>query len=191
MTYRLHGGDVRADAARNNEKILKHAREAVAAGETGLTLNALARRAGVGVGTVYRLFPTQRAMLEAVVEDAVADLNRLAVEAQREPDPERALGDFLESVLAAALAYPGLFNVLITVGDERDSLRLAKADLVEATSRLLARTHPQPPLTGENLLKLLCGLMHAISQHPPDQRPAATDAYLRLLRTGLTSATTT
>jgi AcrR family transcriptional regulator len=182
---------VRADAARNNEKILTHAREAVAAGETDLTLNALARRAGVGVGTVYRLFPTQRAMLEAVVEDAVADLNRLAVAAHREPDPERALGDFLESVLAAALAYPGLFNVLITVGDERDSLRLAKADLVEATSRLLARAHPQPPLTGENLLKLLCGLMHAISQHPPDQRPAATDAYLRLLRTGLASATTT
>jgi AcrR family transcriptional regulator len=180
---------MRADAARNNQKIFETASQAIAAGETDLTLNALARRAGVGVGTVYRLFPTQRAMLEAVVEDAVADLNRLGAEAMREPDTRRALDGFLKSALSEALARPGLFNVLITAGDERDSLRQAKAELVETTSRLLGHAQPNSPLTGENMLKLLCGLIHAINEHPVDRRPAAVEGYLQLLSNGLTSTT--
>jgi AcrR family transcriptional regulator len=180
---------MRADAARNQDKIFDAARRAISAGETGLTLNALARLAGVGVGTVYRLFPTQRAMLEAVVEDAVADLNDLVAEAERDPDPRRALDRFLRSALTAALAQPGLFDVLITLDDERESLRQAKATLAEATSRLLGRGHPEPPLTGENMMKLLCGLIHAINEHPADRRAAAIDAYLRLLRNGLMPGT--
>lgn len=176
---------MRADAARNRERIFDEAHRAVAAGETTLTLNELARRSGVGVGTVYRLFPTQRAMLEAVVEDSVRDLLALVTEAEREPEPLGALVEFIRSALAAALARPGLFNVLITVTDETESLRAAKVELAVTTSRLLARAQPAPTLTGENLLKLLCGLIHAISEHPAEQQAAATDAYLGLLRTGL------
>ncbi|AOS64514.1 TetR/AcrR family transcriptional regulator [Actinoalloteichus hymeniacidonis] len=178
---------MRADAARNQRKIFDAAKAAVAQGDTGLTLNALARLAGVGVGTVYGLFPTQRAMLEAVVEDAVIELNRMAAEAEREPNAQHALGRFLDAALATALAQPGLFEVLITVGDERESLREAKIELVQAISRLLARAQPNPLLTGENLLKLLCGLIHAVNEHPAERRAAAADAYLSLLRTGLTT----
>ena len=176
---------MRADVARNNQKIFEKAREAVAAGETDLKLNELARRSGVGVGTVYRLYPTPRAMLEAVVEEAVTDLNRVAAEAALDPDPRHALGEFLRAALTAALEQPGLFDVLITVEDERESLRQAKGELVATTERLLERARTEPPLTGENLLKLLCGLIHAISEHPADRRQAAADAYLRLLQNGL------
>ncbi len=182
---------MRADVARNNRKIFEKAREAVAAGEVELKLNELARRAGVGVGTVYRLFPTPRAMLEAVVEEAVTGLGQLAIEAEGKPDPRLALHDFLRGALTTALDQPGLFMVLISVDDERESLREAKGALVTATSRLLGRVHPQPPLTGENLLKLLCGLIHAVSEHPADQRPAATEAYLTLLQNGLVTGHTT
>ena len=56
---------MRSDAARNRQRIFDEARGAVIGGETALTLNELARRAGVGVGTVYRVFPTQRAMRES------------------------------------------------------------------------------------------------------------------------------
>ncbi|MEU3579035.1 TetR/AcrR family transcriptional regulator [Streptomyces globisporus] len=70
---------------------------AVADGETGLTLNELARRAGVGVGTVYRVFPTQRAMLESVLEEAVRQLADAAEEAHGRPDPASALVDFLRT----------------------------------------------------------------------------------------------
>ncbi|MCK1814367.1 TetR family transcriptional regulator [Streptomyces carpaticus] len=178
---------MRADAARNRQRIHDAARQAIAAGDTTLTLNELARRAEVGVGTVYRVFPTQRAMLEAVLEDSARDLIRLADAAERESDPHRALEEFLRTALAAALEQPGLFNVLITVTDETDALRRAKAELVTRASQFLGRLHPAPALTGENLLKLFCGLIHAISEHPEDRRPAATDAYLQLLRAGLTA----
>ncbi|MFD7511485.1 TetR/AcrR family transcriptional regulator [Streptomyces sp. NPDC059853] len=176
---------MRADAARNRERIFDEARRAIAAGDTALTLNELARRSGVGVGTVYRVFPTQRAMLEAVLESSARDLIQLADAAEREDDPHRALEEFLRTALAAALAQPGLFTVLITVTDETDDLRRAKAELVTRVSRLLGRLRPAPALTGENLLKLFCGLIHAISEHPEERRAAATDAYLRLLRAGL------
>ncbi|MBK3604867.1 TetR family transcriptional regulator [Streptomyces sp. MBT54] len=152
---------MRADAVRNREKVFGEARRAVADGETGLTLNELARRAGVGVGTVYRVFPTQRAMLESVLEEAVRQLTDAAEEAHGRPDPASALVDFLRTALAAA------------------------GELVAAVSGLLGLVRPALALTGENLLKLLCGLVHAVGEHPVERRGAAAEAYLALLRGGL------
>ncbi|MFJ6512452.1 TetR/AcrR family transcriptional regulator [Streptomyces sp. NPDC091406] len=176
---------MRADAVRNREKVFDEARRAVADGETGLTLNELARRAGVGVGTVYRVFPTQRAMLESVLEGAVRELIGAAEEAEGRADPGSALVDFLRAALAAALAQPGLIDVLISGSDETESLRRSKGELVGAVSRLLGLVRPAPALTGENLLKLLCGLVHAVGEHPAERRGAAADNYLALLRAGL------
>uniref|UniRef100_A0AAU3GTJ3 TetR/AcrR family transcriptional regulator n=1 Tax=Streptomyces sp. NBC_01401 TaxID=2903854 RepID=A0AAU3GTJ3_9ACTN len=176
---------MRSDAARNRQRIFDEARGAVVGGEMALTLNELARRAGVGVGTVYRVFPTQRAMLESVLEEAVRELIDAAAAAGGHPDPAKALVDFLRRALLTALAQPGLTDVLITGSDETDSLHQAKGELVEVTSHLLARIHPAPALTGENLLKLLCGLIHAVSEHPAERQSAAIDNYLDILRAGL------
>ncbi|MGN2638666.1 TetR/AcrR family transcriptional regulator [Nocardia takedensis] len=66
----------RADAQRNRDKLLESARDAFAAGEGNLSMDALARRAGVGIGTLYRHFPTRQALVEAVYRaelDAVID----------------------------------------------------------------------------------------------------------------------
>ncbi|MBZ6107741.1 MULTISPECIES: TetR/AcrR family transcriptional regulator [Streptomyces] len=176
---------MRSDAARNRQRIFDEARGAVIGGEIALTLNELARRAGVGVGTVYRVFPTQRAMLESVLEEAVRELVDAAAAAGGHPDPAKALVDFLRTALLTALAQPGLTDVLITGSDETDSLHRAKGELVEVTSHLLARIRPAPALTGENLLKLLCGLIHAVSEHPAERQGDAIDNYLDILRAGI------
>ncbi|MFC4562279.1 TetR/AcrR family transcriptional regulator [Nocardiopsis mangrovi] len=176
---------MRADAVRNRQRIFEEARQAVAAGETGLTLNELARRVGVGVGTVYRVFPTQRAMLEAVLEEAVRELVGLAAPAARGADAGESLIGFLSSALRIALERPGLFEVLISGDDETPTLAQAKTELVAAVTGLLEQADPEPALTGENLLKLLCGLIHAISEHPADRQGAAIEAYVRMLRAGL------
>lgn len=63
---------LRADAARNREKLLAAAREAFTADGAGASLEDIARRAGVGIGTLYRNFPTRQALLEAVYVDEVA-----------------------------------------------------------------------------------------------------------------------
>lgn len=63
---------LRADAARNREKLLAAAREAFTADGAEASLEDIARRAGVGIGTLYRNFPTRQALLEAVYVDEVA-----------------------------------------------------------------------------------------------------------------------
>lgn len=64
----------RADARRNRAKLIETARDAFAEGEGDVTLDALARRAGVGIGTLYRNFPTRQALVEAVYRSELADV---------------------------------------------------------------------------------------------------------------------
>jgi AcrR family transcriptional regulator len=65
---------VRADAERNRRRILDAARDVFASDGLGVGVDAIARAAGVGVGTLYRRFPTKEELLRAVVEDGVEDL---------------------------------------------------------------------------------------------------------------------
>src|SRR6201996_4624509 len=65
----------RADARRNYDKVVAAAREAFAEGGTATSLEEIARRAGVGIGTLYRNFPNRQALLEAVYVDEVDKLN--------------------------------------------------------------------------------------------------------------------
>lgn len=182
---------MRADATRNRQRIFNEARKAVGAGETDLTLNELARRAGVGVGTVYRLFPTQRAMLEGVVQDGLQAVTAMAQQALEQPDAVQAFTTFLRDALTTALQRPGLFTVLITANNEiADTLR-TKAELAQAVASLLNRTHQEPQqtpaMTAEYLLKLLCGLMHALSELPEDSRAEAAEVYVDLVVRGIYS----
>ncbi len=64
----------RSDAARNRALVLRIAREQLATGDESLPFNTLARLAGVGVGTVYRHFPTRHALLEALSAERLHDL---------------------------------------------------------------------------------------------------------------------
>jgi len=102
----------RADAVRNRARVLAAASEAFAADGLAVPLDEIARRAGVGAGTVYRHFPTKEALFEAVITDRLA-----------------ALADDAEARLASAEdpgeAFFGFFYGTIYTG-------LAKADLAEA-----------------------------------------------------------
>src|SRR5947209_9193685 len=68
----------RADARRNYEKVLAAAREAFAEGGEATSLEEIARRAGVGIGTLYRHFPSRQALLEALYVNEVLELSRSA-----------------------------------------------------------------------------------------------------------------
>ena len=70
----------RADARRNYDKVVAAAREAFAERGTATSLEEIARRAGVGIGTLYRNFPNRQALLEAIYVDEVESLSRTAAE---------------------------------------------------------------------------------------------------------------
>src|SRR5262245_52777392 len=90
----------RADARRNYEKILAAAREAFAEGGESTALEEIARRAGVGIGTLYRHFPNRQALVEALYVDEVEEVCRLAVEQPADADPWEALNAWFERFIA-------------------------------------------------------------------------------------------
>lgn len=84
----------RADAQRNHDKVVQAAREAFAETDTSTSLEDIARRAGVGIGTLYRHFPNRQSLLEAVYLGEVQDLARSAEDFSALP-PWEALAGWL------------------------------------------------------------------------------------------------
>src|ERR1700728_3738805 len=87
---------LRADARRNRDRVLDAARAAFGAEGSDASLDEIARRAGVGAGTVYRHFPTKEALFEAVVIDRMGELIQEAQALLVDPDPGRAFASFVE-----------------------------------------------------------------------------------------------
>src|SRR3984893_17197263 len=87
----------RADAVRNRERVLEAAKAVFSAGGADASLEAVARRAGVGIGTLYRHFPTREALFEAVYRREVQQLGELAEQLKGEAAPVDALRRWLRS----------------------------------------------------------------------------------------------
>src|SRR5919199_2999337 len=86
---------LRADAARNRDRVLRAARDAFAESGLEVGVEEIARRAGVGKGTLYRRFPTKEALVNAIFEDRLDELEALAARAEREGDAWAAFARFM------------------------------------------------------------------------------------------------
>src|ERR1700736_3154233 len=87
----------RTDAVRNRERVLEAANAVFSAGGADASLEAVARHAGVGIGTLYRHFPTREALFEAVYRREVEQLRELADDLSGEREPVEALRRWLRS----------------------------------------------------------------------------------------------
>lgn len=101
---------LRADAARNRDRVLQVAYETFAAEGLGVPVDEIARRAGVGAGTIYRHFPTKEALYAAVVEHRIRDMADRGRQLLQSADPGEALFAFLR---AMALEWGASDQVLI------------------------------------------------------------------------------
>ena len=99
---------LRRDAEANRRRILAAAAEAFADQGLDVPVDEIARRAGVGMGTLYRRFPTKAALVEAIFEEHLDRLAALAEEALREEDAWRGLAGFLERTVALQAENRGL-----------------------------------------------------------------------------------
>src|SRR5256885_13044970 len=104
---------MRADARRNYDRLLDAAKAAFAEHGTDAPLDDIAKRAGVGSGTLYRHFPTRLDLIEAVFVQRIDNLVVRAAELAEGPDPEEALLTFLRIVLDHSNSYRGLASVLM------------------------------------------------------------------------------
>jgi AcrR family transcriptional regulator len=114
---------LRADAARNRARVLETAYETFAAEGLSVPIDEIARRAGVGAGTVYRHFPTKEDLFRAVVDSRI---RRIITEGRAlldQPGPGEALFAFLRSmVLDWGATDQGLVDALAGLGIDVDSV---------------------------------------------------------------------
>ena len=119
---------MRADAQRNYDRLLSAAVAAFTEhGADDVSLEEIARRAGVGIGTLYRHFPTRQALLESVYRDQVEGVRRRAVELLESDAPGEALADWLRALATFSATKRNLTSALLaTMGKDSNCCRPAR-----------------------------------------------------------------
>lgn len=160
---------MRADAVKNRRRILDAA-EAVFADEgLSVPIDVVAERAGVGVGTLYRHFPTKEALFEAIVITRLQELVESADEASGADDPGEALFSFLRMFGAQASAKHDVIDALAVAGiDVKSRCATMFEDLQAAIRRLLDRAAAsgavRDDVTTAEVIGLVVGACHAAEQ---------------------------
>ena len=156
---------MRADARRNRSLILAAAEEAFAEEGLGVPVDEIARRAGVGTGTLYRHFPTKEALFQAVVLEHMAEV---AAEARRRADseqPGQALFDFLAYLAVEGAAKRNLVDALLGAGiDVKSGAPESKAAIESAFQVLLDRAQEAGQIRADVTLTDLFGLVMGTCQ---------------------------
>ena len=179
---------LRADARRNHERLLTAARATFDERGADACLDDIARRAGVGIGTLYRHFPTRRDLLAAVLND---DIEALCVEAERlltSPTSGDALISWLRAVVTHAAASRGLAaNLFCAPPDDQFTSVPACIQMRSAGAQLLARAQAagdvRPDIDSSDLFTLVNGIAWATEQASGDRETA--DRLLSLMLDGL------
>ncbi|MFF8900093.1 TetR/AcrR family transcriptional regulator [Streptomyces lydicus] len=183
---------MRADARRNYERLLTEARTAFTEHGTDTSLEDIARRAGVGIGTLYRHFPNRTALMGAVFQGEVDALLSYARELADAPQPCTALVDWLRAIITHASTYRGLSRALMTASaDETSGMARCSVPMREAGGALLARAQQagavRPDVNITDLMQLTNGIALAVEESPDD--PGLADRLLTLTLSGLKAGT--
>jgi AcrR family transcriptional regulator len=183
------GPPKRADARRNYDRLLAAATAAFAEhGADDVSLEEIARRAGVGIGTLYRHFPARQALLEAVYQDQVDGLDALAAKLLTAESPGAALGEWLRAFVAFGRTKRSLSSALVsTLGRDAEFLSACSRILRNRTEELLRRAQEAGEARQEvqagDIMRLTHGLIMATDAGQTD--PGQTDRLIALVISGL------
>jgi len=131
---------MRADARKNYDQLLAVAGAVVAEQGADASLRDIARRAGVGLGTLYRHFPTREALLETLLRAGFDELTARAGELETSSTPEDALVSWLRDFVACAHNSRGVAALLVAaIADPESALHASCVTMRAAGARLLAR----------------------------------------------------
>lgn len=180
----------RADRARNHARLLAAASVLVARDGAEVSLEEIARQAGVGSATVHRHFPSRGALLEEVFIDGIERLAQRATELASQ-DPPTALFAWLEELIAYAASTRGLSQSLAATQEDPTVIagRTCRGKIRQAATELTALAVTagvlRPSVSPDDVLKIAYG----ISLVTPGDPPAA-QRLLRIAVDGLTESTT-
>jgi AcrR family transcriptional regulator len=176
---------LRADARRNRERVLSAARKAFAADGLDAQMEEIARLAKVGVGTVYRHFPTKEALLEALWADKMERIIELTNEALENPDPWGGVVEMFERGTAMQAEDLGWCEAVGAARPGGLNSASAPPELLEANTKLLDRAKRAGALRKDfdfdDVSRVFCAMAGVISAQGPDAR----EPFLRVILDGL------
>ncbi len=188
------GGGRRADALRNRQLALEATTALLAEPGTAPTVEAIAKRAGLGVGTVVRAFGGKDALLDAAVAGLLKPLVQRGRELLQQCTPENAAENAAENALRTFLAELIAFqSAHHPIRDQLDGLDVPattalRAELVTVAGEMITRAHAAGAIRDDLDLTLTTSVIgetaYAIARIRPGSR-ALTDAYLTVLLDGL------
>jgi AcrR family transcriptional regulator len=179
---------MRADAQRNYTRLLEAASSAfVEHGADDVSLEEIARRAGVGIGTLYRHFPTRQALLEAVYTGQVESLSARAEELLHAESPGDALAEWLRAMVKFSSTKKSMTSALLTtLGTDSELLSSCAKQIKGAAESLLARAQQAGVVRQDVQAGDVMRLVHAVNiatEKAPD--PGQADRMLALVLDGL------
>jgi AcrR family transcriptional regulator len=182
---------MRADAERNRARVLDAAEEVFEEKGTSASTEEIADRAGVGIGTVFRHFPTKDALLQAILLDRVERLGKLAASLTGSADPSGAFFGFFRRIVLESRTKKTYVDAL-AAGASETSLApsLAGQKAIQALTELLSEAQRaggvRSDIDANQLVAVIAGASRAI-EHAQDD-PQATERILNVFLDGLTDA---
>lgn len=179
---------LRRDAQRNRERILLAAHDVFAARGFAATLDDVAHHAGVGVGTVYRRFPTKEALVEALFADRLEDLVSLAEDALALPSGWDGMTMLLRRSIEMHAVDRGLRDAALCVGIDKTHFAEVGELLLPLIRELFDRAHAEGSLradVGVNDLPIIMATVTDLARHTRGSRPDIYRRFLELVIDGL------
>jgi AcrR family transcriptional regulator len=179
---------LRRDAELNRQRIIAAAQ--VVFGERGLeaTLDDIAHHAGLGVGTVYRRFPSKEHLVEALFVKKFEEISELAEQALAEPDAWEGLTEFAWKSAELHAADRGLHELMLSNTFGQDKVAQAREKILPICTRLVERAQASGQLRADvrptdfPLLQVMIG---SVTDYTHDVQPGVWRRYLGLLLDGL------
>jgi len=178
----------RSDRERNRVRLLAAAAGAFREQGPDVSMRAVARRAGVGIATAYRHFPTRADLLEAVLAERVSECVRMLSEARAEPDPRTALTTVIDSFAELQVTDPGLLRILLDASAGDLLFDEARREHSAALSELFRRAAAQGVIASDASVEdVRVGMMAmtAFASMPADRAAAAIRRLRDLILRGI------
>lgn len=187
-TYPSADRPLRRDAERNRQRILEAATEAFAENGLAVTLDEIARRAGVGVGTIYRRFPDKEQLIDALFEERIGEVVAVAEAALHNPDAWAGLVSFLDGAAELHASDRGLKEVTLSGEHGLERVHRARQLMFPLVTRLVARAQEQGSLRADvepTDLPIMLMMLGALSECTREVDPEVWRRYLGILTDGL------
>jgi AcrR family transcriptional regulator len=167
---------MRADARKNYSHLLAVARDVITEHGADASLRDIARRADVGLGTLYRHFPTREALLEALLRATLDDLTQRAGELETSSSPDEALVSWFREAVAFTHSYSGIVDLMAAaIADPDSALHASCTTVRSAGARLLLRAQAEgmarADIDGTDLFALI-GALGWVGDQPSFARRA-------------------